>query len=409
MGWISPGALDYVCGGSTCRRPRPTASPTSTRCSRSHRGRRWSRTSATTSPAGSRGAEALCAEARARRSARRATSRDGRVTWLRSPCLGLCERAPAALLIAAGEPPPTRSLGAGRRGAAVRAAVAGRAVRAAGSRRAPCRKPAARRSGCSRRVGRVDPASLDAYRANGGYAGPAPGDRDGPGRRDPRGHRGRSWWAAAARPSRPGASGRPCALAAARPHYFVCNADESEPGTFKDRVLMEGDPFAVLEAMTIAGFATGCETGLPLHARRVSAGAPSASPHAIARARAARLPRRQHPGRRRSLRRRAAPRRRAPTSAARRRRCSTRIEGCRGEPRNKPPFPVEARPVRPADGRQQRRDAGQYPRRSSCSGGAGLCGDRAPSVDRPQAVLRLRARGAPGRLRGRPSASPCGS
>ena len=47
----------------------------------------------------------------------------------------------------------------------------------------------------------------------------------------------------------------------ARPHYLVCNADESEPGTFKDRVLMESDPFALVEAMTIAGFATGCELG----------------------------------------------------------------------------------------------------------------------------------------------------
>ena len=40
--------------------------------------------------------------------------------------------------------------------------------------------------------------------------------------------------------------------------YVVCNADESEPGTFKDRELMEGDPFAVIEAMTIAAYATGC-------------------------------------------------------------------------------------------------------------------------------------------------------
>jgi NADH-quinone oxidoreductase subunit F len=46
-----------------------------------------------------------------------------------------------------------------------------------------------------------------------------------------------------------------------RPHYLVCNADESEPGTFKDRVLMEGDPFALVEAMTIAAYATGCEHG----------------------------------------------------------------------------------------------------------------------------------------------------
>src|ERR1700680_2038839 len=36
------------------------------------------------------------------------------------------------------------------------------------------------------------------------------------------------------------------ARAPARPHYMVCNADESEPGTFKDRVLMEADPFAVV-------------------------------------------------------------------------------------------------------------------------------------------------------------------
>src|SRR5207237_5905660 len=46
-----------------------------------------------------------------------------------------------------------------------------------------------------------------------------------------------------------------------RPHYLVCNADESEPGTFKDRILMESDPFALVESMTIVGFATGCELG----------------------------------------------------------------------------------------------------------------------------------------------------
>ena len=49
---------------------------------------------------------------------------------------------------------------------------------------------------------------------------------------------------------------------AAQPHYLVCNADESEPGTFKDRVLVEGDPFAIVEAMTIAAFATGASQGL---------------------------------------------------------------------------------------------------------------------------------------------------
>ena len=45
------------------------------------------------------------------------------------------------------------------------------------------------------------------------------------------------------------------------PHYIVCNADESEPGTFKDRVVIESDPFALIEALTIAGFATAAEHG----------------------------------------------------------------------------------------------------------------------------------------------------
>ena len=43
--------------------------------------------------------------------------------------------------------------------------------------------------------------------------------------------------------------------------YVIANGDESEPGTFKDRILMEGDPFAVVEAMTIAGFVTGAGHG----------------------------------------------------------------------------------------------------------------------------------------------------
>ena len=38
--------------------------------------------------------------------------------------------------------------------------------------------------------------------------------------------------------------------------YLVCNADESEPGTFKDRLLIENDPHAILEGMILAGFAT---------------------------------------------------------------------------------------------------------------------------------------------------------
>jgi NADH:ubiquinone oxidoreductase subunit F (NADH-binding)/(2Fe-2S) ferredoxin len=45
------------------------------------------------------------------------------------------------------------------------------------------------------------------------------------------------------------------------PKYIICNADESEPGTFKDRMVIEGDPFNIIEAMTIAAYAVGAEEG----------------------------------------------------------------------------------------------------------------------------------------------------
>ena len=74
---------------------------------------------------------------------------------------------------------------------------------------------------------------------------------------------------------------------------MICNADESEPGTFKDRIVMEGDPFAVIEGMTIAGFATGARQGYiylrgeyPLAAERMR--------HAIDSAEAKRLSRRKY-------------------------------------------------------------------------------------------------------------------
>src|SRR5207302_10821588 len=111
-----------------------------------------------------------------------------------------------------------------------------------------------------KRVGRVDPTSLDAYRASGGYAALARALEIGAagviaevvaskllGRGGAAFPTGRKWEAVAAQP--------------ARPHYLVCNADESEPGTFKDRVLMEEQPGAVVEAMAIAMLAAGCEKG----------------------------------------------------------------------------------------------------------------------------------------------------
>jgi len=45
------------------------------------------------------------------------------------------------------------------------------------------------------------------------------------------------------------------------PKYIVCNADEGDSGTFADRMIMEGDPFLLIEGMTIAGIATGATSG----------------------------------------------------------------------------------------------------------------------------------------------------
>lgn len=43
--------------------------------------------------------------------------------------------------------------------------------------------------------------------------------------------------------------------------YVICNADESEPGTFKDRLILEGDPFSIIEALTLAAYAVGADEG----------------------------------------------------------------------------------------------------------------------------------------------------
>jgi NADH-quinone oxidoreductase subunit F len=123
-----------------------------------------------------------------------------------------------------------------------------------------------------------------------------------------------------------------------RPHYLICNADESEPGTFKDRVLMEGDPFAVIESMTIAAYATGCEHGYiyvrgeyPLAQRRLE--------HAIAQAHERRFLGPDVLGHGFAfdieVRKGAGAYICGEETAI-----FGSIEGYRGEPRNKPPFPV---------------------------------------------------------------------
>jgi NADH-quinone oxidoreductase subunit F len=177
--------------------------------------------------------------------------------WLRSPCLGQCDRAPAALLTEAGETPVERELTA-TDAEGVLAILAGATPPPPASTIPPqAGQPELR---LLRRIGVADPDSLDDYRAHGGYAALRRAFELGPegvirevidsgivGRGGAAFPMGRKWDAVARQPR--------------RPHYLICNADESEPGTFKDRVLLEGDPFAVIEAMTIAAYATGCERG----------------------------------------------------------------------------------------------------------------------------------------------------
>ena len=110
------------------------------------------------------------------------------------------------------------------------------------------------------RVGLVDPASLADYLRHGGYAGleralaMAPADvvkevTDS-------GLRGRG---GAAFPT--GIKWKTVHDAEAPQKYVTCNADEGDSGTFADRMLMEGDPFTLIEGMTIAGVAVGATQG----------------------------------------------------------------------------------------------------------------------------------------------------
>ena len=116
------------------------------------------------------GAEELCADARAEaRTGRAAGTSDGRATWLRSPCLGQCERAPAALFTIAGETP------SGLRRRPDRCGRGRRAARRSGTRRA-AGAAAAGDAGAARRSSAVGPAG-------GRRRPPAPGP-DRPGRPD---------------------------------------------------------------------------------------------------------------------------------------------------------------------------------------------------------------------------------
>ena len=111
------------------------------------------------------------------------------------------------------------------------------------------------------RVGVIDPLDLDAYRANGGLRGLrralAMTADDLVGDVLASGLRGRG---GAGFPA--GIKWRTVLEAPGPDKYVCCNADEGDSGTFADRMLMEGDPFTLLEGMAIAGIAVGACEGL---------------------------------------------------------------------------------------------------------------------------------------------------
>ncbi|WP_405626520.1 NAD(P)H-dependent oxidoreductase subunit E [Streptomyces sp. NBC_00016] len=332
IGWISEGALDYLCRRLTVPpaeaygvatfyamfsvKPRPATVLhvcTDLACAAAD-------------------ASALCAGIESR------LGTDSGVSVERSPCLGLCERAPAALAVRAGDPVRTA--------VAAPASVEAAVLAASAPDSAPEEEPAAGavpQAGdpsliLLNRVGVVDPSSLDDYRAHGGYTALRRAFALGPsgvirevtdsgllGRGGAAFPTGRKWQATASQPD--------------HPHYLVCNADESEPGTFKDRVLMEGDPYALVEAMTVAAYAVGAHKGY-LYLRGEYPRALHRMQYAVDCARARGLLGDDILGQGYAfdieIRRGAGAYICGEETAL-----FNSIEGYRGEPRSKPPFPVE--------------------------------------------------------------------
>lgn len=260
-------------------------------------------------------------------------------TWHRSPCLGYCEQAPVALVQNAGEAPVDHTITHATLPSLARAVRSGEVPAPAGIAAPQTQAPRDPSLRLLRRVGAADPESLDDYRAHGGYQALRRAIAIGPeqvlreitdskllGRGGAAFPTGRKWEAVARSP--------------VHPHYVVCNADESEPGTFKDRVIMEDDPFALIEAMTIAGIAIGAEQGY-IYIRGEYPRATARLQRAITQATLRGWLGDNISGE--GIRFHLAIRRGAGAYI-----CGEEtslfnsLEGFRGEPRNKPPFPVQA-------------------------------------------------------------------
>ncbi|HEY6635713.1 MAG TPA: NAD(P)H-dependent oxidoreductase subunit E [Acidimicrobiia bacterium] len=240
----------------------------------------------------------------------------------RSPCLGQCDRAPAVLShqpgvgyqVAAPVPPE-------RAGGLQFDALPDGLIHQDRSELT-----------LLRRVGAVDPTSIESYRDTGGFGALARALLIGPEgvidelkRSNLRGRGG------AAFPI--GLKWEGLRNAAGDLKYVIANGDESEPGTFKDRLVMEGDPFAVVEAMLVFGITTGAGHGY-IYVRGEYPTAERRLRGAVEQTRAAGL---IPEGFTLEVRRGAGAYICGEETAL-----FASIEGHRGEPRQKPPFPTEA-------------------------------------------------------------------
>jgi NADH-quinone oxidoreductase subunit F len=293
-----------------------------------------------------KGADSLCKKLEATLGKAGAPCMDGKAAWHRSPCLGLCDQAPVALLRSAGTSPKEWTI-AQATASSISENLQNCAEGGDGLKESrPLLRQFLPQFGEAqlrllRRVGLVDPASVEDYQKSGGYSALRRAKDMGPeavvqeviesgllgrgGAAFPTGKK----WEAVLRQQKPDSV-----------HYVVCNADESEPGTFKDRVILRGDPFAVVEGLTIAGYAVGAQKGY-IYIR----GEYPESFHAIRQA--VKSAREHHFLGERILDttfsfeievRRGAGAYICGEETA----LFNSIEGYRGEPRNKPPFPTQS-------------------------------------------------------------------
>ena len=172
-------------------------------------------------------------------------SSDGEFTVEHAPCLGLCDHAPALLVgeAAVAHAKPEQAAEICARNGQKAVSFVGGDIRC-----------------LTTHCGRGRPTSLAEYSAQGGYAGLKKAltvsPQDVIAEVKASGLVGRG---GAAFPT--GAKWEGAANAPGESKYIVCDADESEPGTFKDRILMEEDPHRTLEGMLIAAYAVGAEKG----------------------------------------------------------------------------------------------------------------------------------------------------